>query len=179
MIGGRHTLLLTGYGEGRFGGGENENVLVGGNLRHFVRTVGTHQLHTSIRVDMADNLDPDRQLLIGGDSGLRGYPRRFQSGDRRYLFTIEHRWYTDLELFNLIHVGAAAFFDPPPCPSGCSQVRTSRQWGVTSSTLTYGPRCVQHGPCSPALWTKTSRDTDHVVRTDGYGPLARASPVLL
>jgi hypothetical protein len=111
LIGGRHTFLASGYGEGRFGGGENENVLVGGSLRHFVRTFGPHQLHTSVNVDMADNLDPDSQLLIGGDSGLRGYSRRFQSGDRRYLFTIEHRWYTDLELFNLFHVGAAAFFD--------------------------------------------------------------------
>ena len=104
-------LLLIRREQGRFGELENENVLVGGRFRHFARTYGPHQLQTSIQVDLADNLDPDKQLLIGGDSGLRGYPRRYQDGDRRFLFSIEHRWYTDLELFNLIHVGAAAFFD--------------------------------------------------------------------
>ena len=27
-----------------------------------------------------DSLDPDMQLLIGGDNGLRGYPLRYESG---------------------------------------------------------------------------------------------------
>ena len=55
---------------------------------------------------------PDhRQLTIGGDSDLRGYPSRYQIGDRRYLFTLEERYYTKLEPFGLFRLGWAAFVD--------------------------------------------------------------------
>lgn len=106
----RQVLLMGAYGSGRFGS-ESENVVVGARFRHFLSTFGPHRLLTSLQVDVSHNLDPHRQLLIGGDTGLRGYPRRFRNGDRRFLFTLEHRFYTGLELFNLVHVGAAAFFD--------------------------------------------------------------------
>ncbi len=108
---GEHTLLFSAYGGGRFGGGGEENVILGGRLRHFFFTFGRHQLFTTVQVDAARNLDPERQLLLGGDSGLRGYPRRYRDGDRRALLSLEQRFYTNLELFKLVHVGAAVFFD--------------------------------------------------------------------
>ena len=40
-------------------------------------------------------LDPDQQLLIGGDTGLRGYPLGYESGTSRGLLTVEQRFYTD------------------------------------------------------------------------------------
>lgn len=57
------------------------------------------------------NLPVHRQLTLGGDSGLRGYPSRYQVGDRQYLFTVEERYYTNLIPFGLFHVGWAAFVD--------------------------------------------------------------------
>lgn len=57
------------------------------------------------------NLDPDHQLLLGGDTGLRGYPLRYQAGDRNVLFTIEQRYFTDWYPFRLFRVGGAVFFD--------------------------------------------------------------------
>ncbi len=57
------------------------------------------------------NLPVHRQLTLGGDSGLRGYPSRYQVGDRRYLFTVEERYYTNLVPFGLFRVGWAAFLD--------------------------------------------------------------------
>jgi hemolysin activation/secretion protein len=57
------------------------------------------------------NLDLDNQLLLGGDNGLRGYPLRYQGGDRRLLLTVEERFFSDWYPFRLFHVGAAAFFD--------------------------------------------------------------------
>lgn len=53
---------------------------------------------------------PD-QLLLGGDNGLRGYPLRYQGGNRRALLTLEQRYYSDWYLFRLARVGAAAFYD--------------------------------------------------------------------
>ena len=56
-------------------------------------------------------MDEDNQFLIGGESGLRGYPSRIQDGSRRFLFTVEQRFYSDWHIFQLIHVGGAIFFD--------------------------------------------------------------------
>ena len=59
----------------------------------------------------AGELDGERQLLLGGDSGLRGYPLRYQEGDRRWLLTLEQRFYTPWYILRLVRVGAAVFFD--------------------------------------------------------------------
>lgn len=50
-------------------------------------------------------------LSLGGDNGLRGYPLRYQHGERRALLTLEQRYYTDWYPFRLLRVGGAAFFD--------------------------------------------------------------------
>jgi hemolysin activation/secretion protein len=56
-------------------------------------------------------LDPELQLLLGGDNGLRGYPLRYESGTSRAFFTIEQRFFTDWYPFRLARVGAAVFAD--------------------------------------------------------------------
>jgi hemolysin activation/secretion protein len=57
------------------------------------------------------NLDLDQYLVLGGDTGLRGYPLKFQTGDKRAVITVEQRYFTDWYPFRLFHVGGAAFFD--------------------------------------------------------------------
>jgi outer membrane protein assembly factor BamA len=104
-------LLASVGGSTRWADGEAENLLVSGNVRWYMRTFGKHLLFASLSGDIAKNLDHEDQLLLGGDSGLRGYPLRFQTGDRRALFTIEHRFFSDREIFHLATVGAAVFFD--------------------------------------------------------------------
>jgi len=107
----RDLLLFSGYAFGRYGQGEKENVQLGGRVRYFRRNLGRHQLHARLEFDAGWNLDLDRQILLGGDSGLRGYPSKFQDGDRRLQFTLEQRFYTNWEIFRLVHVGAAVFAD--------------------------------------------------------------------
>ena len=68
---------------------------------------------------------PD-QLLLGGDNGLRGYPLRYQSGERRALLTFEQRYYTDWYIFRLARVGGAAFYD------------VGRAWGGTNQNAENG-----------------------------------------
>jgi hypothetical protein len=108
---GRHVVLLDAYGGGRFGNGPAENLLGGARVRHYFSNFGRHQLWSSVSLDAARNLDPENQLLLGGDNGLRGYPLRFRDGDRRALATVEQRFYTNLEVLKLFHVGAAVFVD--------------------------------------------------------------------
>ena len=107
----RQNLFVTGWASGRWGSSGHENVLVGAEVRYYFKNLRRHRFHATLRADAAWNLDPERQLLLGGDSGLRGYPRRFQDGDRRFLLSLEQRFYTNWELFNLVHVGAAIFAD--------------------------------------------------------------------
>jgi hypothetical protein len=61
--------------------------------------------------DIGHDLDSDHYLDLGGDTGLRGYPLRYQMGAQRALFTAEERLYTNWYLWKLLHVGAAAFYD--------------------------------------------------------------------
>ena len=68
-------------------------------------------LYMNLSGTVTNALDPDAQLLLGGDNGLRGYPLRYESGATRALFTVEQRLYTDWYPFRLVRVGAAVFAD--------------------------------------------------------------------
>ncbi|RZV38235.1 MAG: hypothetical protein EX272_03415, partial [Chromatiales bacterium] len=48
---------------------------------------------------------------IGGKTGLRGYPLRYQVGDSKLLATVEQRFFTDWYPFRFARVGAAVFAD--------------------------------------------------------------------
>ena len=52
-----------------------------------------------------------KQVVLGGETGLRGYPLRFQTGSRRARFTAEQRYFFDWYPLRLVRVGAAAFAD--------------------------------------------------------------------
>ena len=56
-------------------------------------------------------LDLDNLEDLGGDSGLRGYPLRYQTGDSRVILTAEQRYFTDWYPFRLFRVGGAMFAD--------------------------------------------------------------------
>jgi hypothetical protein len=81
------------------------------SVRFYHRQSKQRLLYALLQADVAHDLDLDHQLLIGGDSGLRGYPIRFESGDKRVLFTVEQRIFTSWYPFRLFYVGGAAFFD--------------------------------------------------------------------
>jgi len=105
------TLLWDVNGDGRYRSGRAEGFLVDARLRYYHRDFGDELLYVTLDLAAANRLDAEQQLMIGGDNGLRGYPLRYQSGDRRVLFTIEQRVYTDWYPFRLVRVGGAAFFD--------------------------------------------------------------------
>ncbi|HEV3073532.1 MAG TPA: POTRA domain-containing protein [Thermoanaerobaculia bacterium] len=121
-FGPRQILLVRANLLGRLSGGKIENGSVAAGVRYYVRTFGNGLLVAKATGDMAENLDFENQLLLGGDVGLRGYPLRYQAGDRRFLVSLEQRFYGSHEYFHLVTLGAAAFFDagrawfvePPP-----------------------------------------------------------------
>ena len=56
-------------------------------------------------------LDPEVQVRLGAESGLRGYPVRQFNGNRAALASIEGRWFLADDVADLVSVGVAAFFD--------------------------------------------------------------------
>ena len=57
------------------------------------------------------NLDPEVQLLLGAESGLRGYPARQFAGTRSLLLSAEERWFVADDLGQVVSLGVAAFVD--------------------------------------------------------------------
>jgi len=96
---------------GEYGSAGVERELLSVSTRYYVPQARHSLLFVSIAGDRTVKPTPDQQLLLGGDNGLRGYPIRYQSGDRRALFTLEERIYTDWYPFRLFYVGGAAFCD--------------------------------------------------------------------
>lgn len=110
-LGDGRLLLLAGEGGTRWSSEGFANAALSGSARYYRRNFGRHGFFAEFEAAAVENLDAEQQLLIGGDSGLRGYPLRFQSGDRRLLLSLEQRFYWKGELFKLARVGAAFFFD--------------------------------------------------------------------
>lgn len=104
-------LFLCASLNGRVADGASENVMASASARYYLRSPQGHVFFAALRGDAAQNLDPGVQLMLGGDSGLRGYPLRFREGDRRILVSLEERFYGRRDWFKLLHVGAAVFFD--------------------------------------------------------------------
>jgi outer membrane protein assembly factor BamA len=106
-----HTLTLSAAVSGREETEGLRNFLATGDSAYYWRINKHHLLFASVRGATSSRLDPERQMMLGGDNGLRGYPLRYQGGETQALFTLEHRMFSDLYLLRLFHVGGAVFFD--------------------------------------------------------------------
>lgn len=108
---GEQLVDLAARAAGRWGGDGAENLVVGATAAYYWRDFGRNVFYAGVELGLASRLDLDQQLTLGGDSGLRGYPLRYQDGDRRVLLTLEQRIVTDWSPFHLVKVGGAVFFD--------------------------------------------------------------------
>ena len=78
---------------------------------YYRRNLGTHLFSVSLEALATNDLDPENQVLLGGDNGLRGYPIRYQAGDSRVVMNVEQRFFTELYPWRLFRVGWAIFGD--------------------------------------------------------------------
>lgn len=73
--------------------------------------LGKHTLAASFFVDYGEDLDRDREFVLGADNGLRGYKARAFVGDKRGLLNIEDRMHFIDDAFKLVSIGGAVFCD--------------------------------------------------------------------
>lgn len=106
-----HDLLASVALSGQYGGGAVRRQLLSAAARYYLPVNKRILLYGAASADVLKNPDLPDLLTLGGDNGLRGYPLRYQTGERRALFTAEVRAYTDPYLFRLFRIGGAAFYD--------------------------------------------------------------------
>ncbi|HTP39877.1 MAG TPA: hypothetical protein VMI92_09925 [Steroidobacteraceae bacterium] len=104
------------------------------DLSYFYKTSANTRFIAHLNGDSIHLPDGDNWLDLGGDNGLRGYPLHYQQGDGRALITLEERLYTNYYLLQLLHVGAAVFFDAGRTwganPAGTPQLGWLRDVGI-------------------------------------------------
>ncbi|MFY8273483.1 BamA/TamA family outer membrane protein [Pseudoalteromonas sp. SSDWG2] len=88
-----------------------ENLMLSTQAEYFYNSDSDESWYVKVNLDGAQGLTADKQLTLGGDTGLRGYPSDYQQGDRRALVSIEKRYYWEYNLWQLFRVGGAAFYD--------------------------------------------------------------------
>ncbi len=106
-----HTLLASASISGQYTDGRVDRQQLGGRVQYYLPHLKRWLFYASASGDLLTNPGPSDTLWLGGDNGLRGYPLRYQSGDRRALFTLEERAYSDIYLWRLFRLGAAAYVD--------------------------------------------------------------------
>jgi outer membrane protein assembly factor BamA len=107
----RKALFLSSWTSGRVEHGESANTRVGANARYYNQISEKRLFYSTLEVIWGNDLDLDNLVELGGDTGLRGYPLRYQTGDSRVLLTAEQRYFTDWYPFRLFRVGGAVFAD--------------------------------------------------------------------
>ena len=96
---------------GRHEHGAWRNALTDVGVRYLRKHTLRHALVGKVEYRHGYNLDPEVQLLLGAETGLRGYPVRQFAGDRSLVLSIEERWFFADDVGQLVSLGAAAFVD--------------------------------------------------------------------
>ncbi len=104
-------LLFASEASGRYEDGRMQNSLVSLSARYYQRQSSKRVFFATLAATYGTNLDLDNPVELGGSTGLRGYPLRYQTGNSKLLVSAEQRYFTDWYPFRLVRIGGAVFFD--------------------------------------------------------------------
>ncbi len=108
----QHHLFRSGLSAaGRYQDDEFISTIYGGSLSYYYFLNQNNRWFARLNLNAGSNLRQDEQLTIGGNDNLRGYPTNYQRGDRRWVFSVERRRFTNWQIFNLAYVGGAVYVD--------------------------------------------------------------------
>jgi hypothetical protein len=122
------TTLLSASVAGQSGYGPLDRQLSSGSIHYYGHPRGDMLVYVSLAADVLRSPNSANQLLLGGDTGLRGYPRNYQAGNQRVLFNLEQRVYTDWYPFRLFRVGGAVFYDLGRAWNGPTENTANTGW---------------------------------------------------
>jgi hypothetical protein len=105
------TLLLESYFDGRYSGIVSDKFRAGFGARFYRRQSEKRLFVAELLALTGRQYDTDQIPTLGGETGLRGFPIGFQTGDKKVQFSLEQRVFTDWYPFRIFRVGGAAFLD--------------------------------------------------------------------
>lgn len=70
----------------------------------------------------------DSPLVLGGESGVRGYPLQYQHGKHSTQFSFEARYYPHINIYKLLELGGAAFIDSGRVFSQAEPLQNQSTW---------------------------------------------------
>lgn len=108
---GEEAILVSARASGRIESGESRNTALTLIARYYRRQSEKRLFFASVRGTAGHARDIDNLVELGGDTGLRGYPLRYQNGESKALITVEQRYFTDWYPWRIARVGAAIFAD--------------------------------------------------------------------
>ena len=106
-----HFLLAGAAWNARHRRGGLENSLASARLDYVLRQTRRWLLVGASELLYGENLDPEVQVRLGADAGLRGYPVRQFVGNRSFRLTLEERFFIADDVAQLVSFALAAFFD--------------------------------------------------------------------
>jgi hypothetical protein len=107
----RGFLLGSASWQGRHRGGGIENGIARFRLDLVQKLSPRRILLAKADFHLGTNLDPEVQIRLGAESGLRGYPVRQFNGSRSLLLSVEGRWFLADDVLRLLSLGIAGFVD--------------------------------------------------------------------
>lgn len=113
----KKAVLFSALAYGRLESGDSRNAILETSIRYYRKQSEKRLFFATLSATKGHALDLDNPVQIGGNTGLRGYPLRYQNGDSKMLLTLEQRYFTDWYPFRLARIGGAIFVD------------TGRSWG--------------------------------------------------
>jgi hypothetical protein len=111
LLGPEHFLVAGASWNARHRRGRLENSLARVRLDYYRKLSPRRLVAASAKFIYGRRLDPEVQLTLGADSGLRGYPVRQFTGDRSLMLTAEKRFFLADDLARLVSLGVASFVD--------------------------------------------------------------------
>lgn len=114
----KNALVLSALAYGRVESGDARNAVLETSARYYRKQSEKRVFFATLNATKGHALDLDNPVQIGGDTGLRGYPLRYQSGDSKMLLSLEERYFWDWYPFRIVRVGGAIFVD------------TGKAWGT-------------------------------------------------
>jgi hypothetical protein len=104
-------LRAAAFVEGRYLAGSARSLMGGIDLLHYYLGFPRQTLVFHVDHSWGHRLDGDRQFVLGGETGLRGYNDRRFDGNKRLLLNVEDRAYLAFDWLHLLSIGVAAFVD--------------------------------------------------------------------
>ncbi|WP_371195916.1 outer membrane protein assembly factor [Glaciecola sp. SC05] len=122
---------------------------IDGQLEYFYRASPLLGYYARLSGTASENQFRDRPIVIDDDNGVRGYPLQYQHGDNRFSASLETRFYTGYNFYQLFELGFAAFADVGRASGG--EFSSLNEDGDILASAGFGARLYSNKASNPGV----------------------------